>query len=160
MFTVLDSVTSPKPLALDCVNHSMQEALSGIRGAPPVEVVVRPSDIGMAVPAGSVGYGITLGSGDIYVFQSAIGSDMDVFKTVFHELFYPGIRVVVPKNKYVQTIHDLARGDSRILQYARTESAWRVRFDSPFKSLAVLRNKFTHPAISQGSPVGGPCPAS
>lgn len=96
----------------------MQKALAGIRGAPAVEVVRSPSDIGLTVPPGSVGYGVTVRGGDIYVFQSAMGSGLDVLQTVFHELSTVGVRVVVPKGQYVQTMLDLARGDSRIQQYA------------------------------------------
>lgn len=118
MFSSADAALPAKPLSLDRVNQLVQEALSGIRGAPPVKVTARPADIGLKVPAGSVGYGVTLRSGDIYVFQSAMGSDLDVFKTVFHELFHRGVRVLVPKAQYVQTMLDLAKGDSRIQQLA------------------------------------------
>lgn len=118
MYRAPDSAAPARPLSLDRVNQLVQEALSGIRGAPPVEVAVRPSDIGLQPPPGSVGYGVTLSSGDIYVFQSAMASDMDVFRTVFHELFHRGVRVVVPKAQYVQTMLDLAKGDSRIQQLA------------------------------------------
>lgn len=118
MFSSADSTLPAKPLSLDRVNQLVQEALSGIRGAPPVEVTAHPADVGLQVPAGSVGYGVTLRSGDIYVFQSAMGSDLDVFKTVFHELFHRGVRVLVPKGQYVQTMLDLAKGDSRIQQLA------------------------------------------
>lgn len=118
MFSSADSTPPAKPLSLNRVNQLVQEALSGIRGAPPVEVTARPADVGLKVPAGSVGYGVTLRSGDIYVFQSAMGSDLDVFKTVFHELFHRGVRVLVPKGQYVQTMLDLAKGDSRIQQLA------------------------------------------
>jgi hypothetical protein len=160
MFKVRDSATSSKPLVLDRVNQLVQEALAGIRGAPPVNVVNHPSDIGLQPPPGSVGYGVTVRSGEIYVFQSAMDSDLDVFHTVFHELFYRGIRVVVPKDKYVQTIRDLARGDVRILQSAGTGCARRERFDRHFKRVAVLRNRFTHPSTYEGSLAGGPCPAN
>nr|MBP6457160.1 hypothetical protein [Pseudoxanthomonas sp.] len=118
VYSSADSTLPARPLSLDRVNQLVQEALSGIRGAPPVEVTARPGDIGLKVPAGSVGYGVTLRSGDIYVFQSAMGSDLDVFKTVFHELFHRGVRVLVPKAHYVQTMLDLAKGDSRIQQLA------------------------------------------
>lgn len=118
MFSSADATLPAKPLSLDRVNQLVQEALAGIRGAPPVEVTARPADVGLQVPAGSVGYGVTLRSGDIYVFQSAMGSDLDVFKTVFHELFHRGVRVLVPKAQYVQTMLDLAKGDSRIQQLA------------------------------------------
>lgn len=118
MFSSADATLPAKPLSLNRVNQLVQEALSGIRGAPPVEVTARPADVGLKVPAGSVGYGVTLRSGDMYVFQSAMGSDLDVFKTVFHELFHRGVRVLVPKGRYVQTMLDLAKGDSRIQQLA------------------------------------------
>ncbi|MCM2342805.1 strawberry notch C-terminal domain-containing protein, partial [Rhodoferax sp.] len=110
IYSSADSTLPARPLSLNRVNQLVQEALSGIRGAPPVEVTARPGDIGLRVPAGSVGYGVTLRSGDIYVFQSAMGSDMDVFRTVFHELFHRGVRVLVPKAQYVQTMLDLAKG--------------------------------------------------
>lgn len=118
LYSSADADLPAKPLSLNRVNQLVQEALSGIRGAPPVEVTARPGDIGLRVPAGSVGYGVTLRGGDIYVFQSAMGSDLDVFKTVFHELFHRGVRVLVPKAQYVQTMLDLAKGDSRIQQLA------------------------------------------
>lgn len=118
LYSSADATLPAKPLSLDRVNQLVQEAVAGIRGAPPVKVTANPADIGLKVPAGSVGYGVTLRSGDIYVFQSAMGSDLDVFQTVFHELFHRGVRVVVPKGQYVQAMLDLAKGDSRIQQLA------------------------------------------
>ena len=74
MFSSADSALPARPLSPNRVNQPVQKALAGIRGAPAVEVVR------------SVGYGVTVRGGDIYVFQSAMGSGLDVLQTVFHEL--------------------------------------------------------------------------
>jgi len=66
--------------------------------------------------------GVTLRSGDIYVFQSGVGSELDVLKTVFHELFHRGMRNVLPADQYVQTMLDLAKRDNRLQYYA---NAWK-----------------------------------
>ena len=73
MFSSADSALPARPLSPNRVNQPVQKALAGIRGAPAVEVVRSPSDIGLTLPPGSVGYGVTVRGGDIYVFQSAMG---------------------------------------------------------------------------------------
>lgn len=146
MYKTRDSATSAKQLTRDRVNQFVQEALAGIRGAPPVEVIVSPADVGLEAPAGSVGYGVTVGSGDIYVFQSAMGSALDVLITVFHELVHLGARVLVPKAQYVQTMLGLARGDSRIQQYARTGGARRVRSDASLKNRSGFAKQIYPPS--------------
>ncbi|MDZ7865088.1 JAB domain-containing protein [Acidovorax sp.] len=111
--------TLPKAeLSLERIDQVIQETLAGVAGAPPVKAVGSPGDIGLVVPAEVMASGITLGSGDIYVFQSGVGSDLDVRLVVFHELLHRGVRFLVPRAQYVQTMLDLAARDTRIQQYA------------------------------------------
>ncbi|EJE52225.1 DNA repair protein, partial [Acidovorax sp. CF316] len=111
--------TPPKAeLSLERIDQVIQKTLAGLAGAPPVKAVGSPGDIGLVVPAQVVASGITLGSGDIYVFQSGVGSDLDVRLVVFHELLHRGVRFLVPRAQYVQTMLDLAARDTRVQQYA------------------------------------------
>jgi len=111
--------TLPKAeLSLERIDQVIQETLAGVAGAPPVKAVGSPGDIELVVPAEVMASGITLGSGDIYVFQSGVGSDLDVRLVVFHELLHRGVRFLVPRAQYVQTMLDLAASDTRVQQYA------------------------------------------
>lgn len=109
-------------LSLERVQQIVQTALGGISGSPPVHVVRSPADLGLVVAGEDVHSGVTLRSGDIYVFQAGVGSELDVLKTIFHELFHRGMRNVLPADQYVQTMLDLARRDNRVQSYA---NAWK-----------------------------------
>lgn len=115
--------TAPEAkLSLERVQQLVNTALTGIPGAPPVFVVGSPADIGLVTSGEDVHSGVTLRSGDIYVFQSGVGSELDVLKTVFHELLHRGLRNILPADQYVQTMLDLAKRDSRVQSYA---NAWK-----------------------------------
>ncbi|MGE6213059.1 PLxRFG domain-containing protein [Comamonas aquatica] len=121
---LFSSRTTPpeSKLSLERVQQIVQTALRGIPGSPPVHVVHGPADLGLVVAGEDVHSGVTLRSGDIYVFQSGVGSELDVLKTVFHELFHRGLRNVLPADQYVQTMLDLAKRDDRVQSYA---NAWK-----------------------------------
>lgn len=111
--------TAPETqLSLERVQQIVQSALGGISGAPPVHVVRGPADLGLIVSGEDVHSGVTLRGGDIYVFQSGVGSELDVLKTVFHELFHRGMRNILPADQYVQSMLDLAKRDDRVQSYA------------------------------------------
>jgi hypothetical protein len=115
--------TAPKTqLALERVQQMVETALADIPGTPPVHVVRGPADLGLVVAGEDVHSGVTLRSGDIYVFQSGVGSELDVLKTVFHELFHRGLRNILPADQYVQTMLDLAKRDNRVQSNA---NAWK-----------------------------------
>ncbi len=90
MYKILDSAASAKPLALDRVNQLVHEALVVIRGASTVVSARRITDVGLDTPPYSVGYGVAVRRGEIYVFQSIMASNLNAFKTIFHEFFHRG----------------------------------------------------------------------
>ena len=77
----------------------MKSALCGMKSAPVVRVVANPEAIGLTAPVDTVPSGVTLANGDIYVFQSGIGSVLDIDMVVFHELFHKGLQNVLPRAK-------------------------------------------------------------
>jgi hypothetical protein len=77
-------------LPLDRVKQLVKETLSNIPKSPPINTVAGPADIGLAASQ-EMPTCITLRSREIYVFQSGIVFDLDVLKTVFHELFHHGL---------------------------------------------------------------------
>jgi hypothetical protein len=67
MFSSRESAPEQQ-LPLQQVERLVQSALSGVKNAPVVRVVASPESIGLTAPANSVPSGVTLTSGDIYVF--------------------------------------------------------------------------------------------
>lgn len=58
--------------------------------------------------------GVTTRDGLIFVVASGHGSDLDVFRMVFHKLFHKGLRNVLPQPDYVPVMRDLAKHDTRL----------------------------------------------
>ncbi|WP_284337642.1 PLxRFG domain-containing protein [Comamonas sp. NoAH] len=117
---LFSSRTTPpqSKLSLERIQQLVHTALRDIPGSPPVYAVGSPADIGLVTAGEDVHSGVSLRSGDIYVFQSGVGSDLDVLKTVFHELFHRGLRNILPVEQYVQSMLDLAKRDDRVQSYA------------------------------------------
>lgn len=114
-------------LPLEQVEQAVQEALAGLRDAPPVHVVESLDEFG--IPAGSavVPKGGTLPDGRIIVYTGAAESGLDVQRTVFHELLHRGSKVRFKDNPtYVQTMLRLATNDAML----RHEAAeWKLSPD-------------------------------
>ena len=90
-------------LSLNRVKQLVKQALSNIPNAPPINTVAGPADIGLAASQ-EVPACITFRSREIYVFQSGIGFDLDVLKTVFHQLFHQELSNLLLQIDYVQTM--------------------------------------------------------
>ena len=86
----------------------MKSALRGMTGAPVIRVVASPESIGLRPPVDTVPSGVTLTIGDIYVFQSGVGSVLDVDLVVFHEVFHKGLQNVMSPADYVATMQSIA----------------------------------------------------
>lgn len=83
------SLTEPQ-LSLDAVKQAVASALRRVVDSPAVQVVRRTEDISLVNPFASVPKGVTLNDGSIVVFSDGAESAVDVFRTVFHELFHRG----------------------------------------------------------------------
>lgn len=136
MFSARDSAPE-KQLPLNQVERLVQSALRGMQNAPVVRVVANPEAIGLTAPVNTVPAGVTLPNGDIYVFQSGVGSVLDVDMVVFHELFHKGLQNVLPKADYVATMQEIAKSDSKVRQYASDWSASNAG-QAKLKELAEL----------------------
>jgi len=117
VFSTSDSPPE-KQLPLQQIERLVQSALRGMKNAPNVRVVANPEAIGLRSPVDTVPSGVTLANGDVYVFQSGVGSPIDVDMVVFHELFHKGLQNVLPKVDYVAAMQDIAAADSKVRQYA------------------------------------------
>lgn len=117
--------TSPpeKQLPLNQIERLVQSALRGVKNAPTVRVVASPESIGLTAPVDTVPSGVTLANGDIYVFQSGVGSVLEVDLVVFHEVFHKGLQNAMPRADYVAAMQDIARIDAKVRQYASEWSA-------------------------------------
>jgi len=131
-------------LSLERVEQFVKQALAGVPNAPPVNVVGSPADIGIDAPQ-EVPTGVTLRSGEIYVFQTGIDSGLDVFKTVFHELFHKGLSVTLPRQGYVRVMLDLAKRDARVKKHA---DAWRKTGIAQDQRAALIAVGFSGSALN------------
>jgi hypothetical protein len=117
----LFSSGSPPPerqLSKERIQAVVDAALASIHSAPRVEVFSDPAAAGLNVPPEVVVSGATLPDGRIQVFQSGIGSELDVQRVLFHELFHKGVRNVLSPADYVKSMLDLAARDKRVQEYA------------------------------------------
>jgi hypothetical protein len=83
-------------------------ALNSVVGAPLVQVAVSPAAAGINPPASIVPKGVTLPDGPVFVFADGAESVVDVYKTVFHELFHRGGKVRFTSNSDCITTKMLA----------------------------------------------------
>lgn len=81
--------------------------------------------------------GVTTRDGRVFVIASAHSSDIEVFRTVFHELFHRGVRNLLPSADYVQTMLDLAK---RSPQVQRNAIAWKKSGDGAAQ-LATMKKE-------------------
>lgn len=117
MFSIRDSAPE-KQLPLKQIELLVKLALRGMKNAPTIRVVANPEAIGLRPPVDIVPSGVTLAKGDIYVFQSGVGSVLDVDMVVFHEVFHKGLQNVMPRADYVAAMKVIAKSDSKVRQYA------------------------------------------
>lgn len=115
------SATGSKPtvqLPISRIEQIVKEITAKVSGSIPILVVESPESIGLTVAPDVVASGVTLADGNIYVFQSGVGSVLDVQRVVFHELFHRGLQNVMSPTDYLATMLDLAAKDSRVQEYA------------------------------------------
>ena len=136
LYSTSDAAPPANPLPLEKVEQLVQQALAGLRNPPPIKTIRSPADIGLVVPPTDRVFGYTVRGGDIYVFQSGMGSDLDVFETVFHELFHAGVHNVLDGQDYVQAMLDLAKRDRRVQEYANN---WKKDAPEAAQQLQALR---------------------
>ncbi|CAN7458035.1 hypothetical protein LJR118_003068 [Acidovorax sp. LjRoot118] len=104
-------------LSLEQVQELVQQALSGLRNPPPVDVVGRSEEAWVGAPEGVMGAALPE-EGRIVIVASAHQNADAVAETLFHEMFHLGVRNVLPSRDYVQSMLDLAKRDRRVQQYA------------------------------------------
>lgn len=124
LYSTAKGAPPARGLSLEQAQKAVQEALAGLTNPPPIQVVLRATDLG----EGEASYvkGVRKPDGQLAVVASTHSSSLDVVETVFHELFHQGVRNIVADPVYVQTMLDLAKRDSRVQQYA---NRWKA--DSP-----------------------------
>ena len=105
-------------------------------GAPTVQVVARPEDIGLGNPFTSVPKGVTLNDGSVVVFSDGAESVVDVYRTVFHELFHRGSKVRFERNSdYITKMLTIAAGDETV----RAEVASWKKSDDGLAKMSEFR---------------------
>lgn len=123
--------TSPMKLSLDAVKKSVQSALKRIPNAPTIEVHTNPGAIGLVTPNSIVPKGVTLDNGSIVIFSDNAESVLDVFQTVFHELFHRGSKVRFTSNAdYIKSMLDIAASDITVRDLV---AQWKVSSDGQDK---------------------------
>jgi len=121
-------------LSLEQVQQLVQQALSGLRNPPPVDVVLRATDLGIVAPEGAMG--VWTGNRLAIVVENH-RQVIQVRETVFHELFHAGLRNILPRRDYVQAMLDLAKRDARVHQYAMD---WKKDAPEAAMQLQALRD--------------------
>lgn len=93
-----------KSVSLERVQQIVQQVLGklGIAGVVRVEAFRNPTAANLTTPDGVVPAGVTLNGGRILLFADNIGSDIDVFRTLFHELFHLGLSKSLGQTAYIQ----------------------------------------------------------
>lgn len=123
-------------LSLDAVKKTVESALRRVVGAPTVQVVARPEDIGLGNPFTSVPKGVTLNDGSVVVFSDGAESVVDVYQTVFHELFHRGSKVRFERNSdYITKMLTIAAGDETV----RAEVASWKKSDDGLAKMSEFR---------------------
>lgn len=85
-------------LSQDAVEQAVSAALNIVVGAPQVQAAVSPAAAGINPPASIVPKGVTFPGSSVFVFSDYAESVVDVYKTVFHELFHRGSKVRFTSN--------------------------------------------------------------
>ena len=108
-----------KSVTLERAKQIVQKVLDrlGIAGVVNIETYRNPTEAGLTPPDGIVPAGVTLEDGRILLFSDAIATDVDVFKTVFHELFHLGLSKTVEQGSYIQQMLKF-KLDPLVRQYA------------------------------------------
>lgn len=93
-----------KSVPLERVQQIVQQVLGklGIADVVRVEAFRNPTDANLTTPDGVVPAGVTLNGGRILLFADNIGSEIDVFRTLFHELFHLGLSKSLGQTAYIQ----------------------------------------------------------
>jgi hypothetical protein len=138
VFSARDSAPAAK-LPLARIEQIVKEATAKIAGLVPVRVVASPESIGLTVAPDVVASGVTMPNGDVYVFQSGVGSVLDVQRVVFHEVFHRGLQNSMAPADYVSTMLDIAAKDDRVQQYANN---WK-NSNAAVTEYAKLKKLFT-----------------
>lgn len=138
VFSARDSAPAAK-LPLARIEQIVKEATAKIAGLVPVRVVASPESIGLTVAPDVVASGVTMPNGDVYVFQSGVGSVLDVQRVVFHEVFHRGLQNSMSPADYVSTMLDIAAKDDRVQQYANN---WK-NSNAAVTEYAKLKKLFT-----------------
>jgi hypothetical protein len=142
MFSARDSAPE-KQLPLKQIDLLVKSALRRMQNAPTVRVVASPESIGLRAPVNTVPSGVTLANGDIYVFQSGIGSALDVDMVVFHEVFHKGLQNVLPRADYVATMQEIAKIDSNAIWTPLFKESLRLSESS--RSSEKMADSVKHP---------------
>ena len=123
LFSQGDSVAPEQQLSQQELEALVQAVTRRIPGAP--EIVVADSAralFGAQVPAGTTPAGGVVG-GKVYLFRDGIASVRDASRVIFHELFHYGLKNILPKEQYIQTLLRIQAIDPQVREYARR---WRA----------------------------------
>lgn len=137
LYNTSDSAPPARGLSLEQAQQAVQQALAGLRSAPPVDVVARSEEAWVGAPEGVMGAALPE-EHRIVIVASAHGSADAVVETLFHEMFHLGLRNVLQGPDYVQAMLDLAKRDSRVQRYA---IEWKEKAPDAPHQLQVLRER-------------------
>lgn len=129
--SVRQASSTQAKLSKDAVVQAVATALNRVPGGPNIRVVANPGEIGLSVPTSIVPKGVTLPDGTVFVFSDYAESSVDVFATVFHELFHRGSKVRFTSNPdYITAMLEIAAADPFV---QREVDAWKASPDGQDK---------------------------
>lgn len=97
----------------------------GVADAVRVEVFRNPAEAGLQAPPGLDPAGVLLDDGRVLLFADNIAGELDVFRTVFHELFHLGLSKTVEQKAQIHQVLKFKR-DALVSQYAQR---WKLSPD-------------------------------
>lgn len=129
--------------ALEIVQQVLRSL--GITDAVDIKVVGKPEDVGITNPGAAGAYGVTLGNGKIVLFADNLTSDIEAFKTIFHELFHLGLSKTLGQGSYIQAMLKL-KTDALVREYAER---WKKSEEGQAKKGTMPTNNYEALAVEE-----------
>lgn len=117
----------------------------GIANVVRIEVFRNPVEAGIEAPANLNPSGVVTPDGRVVIFTDNISSDIEVFRTVFHELFHLGLSKTVGQGKYVQQMLKF-KLDPLVRQYA---ARWKASTDGVNRKGTMPTNNYEALAVEE-----------
>lgn len=146
-FRTRPEADSKPGIGLERVQQIVNKVLQSL-GAPnglQIQVVGKPSDVGITGSGYANAYGVTTNDGQILLFSDNLTSDIEAFKTIFHELFHLGLSKTLGQGSYIQAMLKF-KTDALVRQYA---ARWKTSPDGMERKGKMPANNYEALAVEE-----------